>query len=168
MAVRGIWLKSRFMDPRKQDFTWATHFIEDFQFEINNENPQALEFDFWQAIAGTKYMFGNQCVFPSHEWDGWNEVAGHWVKSAAPCPVITANGWHHVVMYMERSNGNTVYHAIQIDGVSYATSLTEPGAPNSGWGNSIGVQFQLDYNYSLGNPAPGYMEFLDKLSVTAW
>jgi hypothetical protein len=147
----------------------ASNFLADYYFQISNGNPQALEWDYWQAIGGVKYMAGSQCVYATGEYDGWNEVTGHWVNSSATCPAKYAPSvWHHVRRFWQRTNGNVVYSCVQFDGgTSQNMALTEPGSPNSGWGDSAGVQFQLDYNYST-NPAPGFSFYLDDANFYVW
>jgi hypothetical protein len=65
--------------------------------------------------------------------------------------------------------GSTVvYQYVQFDdGPVQAMNLTEPSV-GSNWSDSVGIQFQLDYNYELGNPAPGYSEYIDKVNAWMW
>lgn len=147
----------------------VSNFLEDFYFYLTDTNSEALEWDFWQVTGGQKYMAGTQCIYGTGEYDGWNEVLGEWQNSGATCPAqLAPNTWHHLRRSWARVGSTVVYQYVQFDdGPVQAMNLTEPAAA-SNWGDSAGLQFQLDYDYELGNPAPGYSEYIDNVNAWMW
>ena len=143
----------------------AANFIFDYQVMVNSMSEQALEYDFWQAIGGTKFMFGSQCNVAAGVWDVWNEIAGTWVHTNVPCAPFAPNTWHHIVWaYQRLSNNTNQYLALQVDGITYAINMNEPSRSGSGWADSVGFQVQLDTNAG----GAGYTEWLDQAKITMW
>jgi hypothetical protein len=144
------------------------NFLWDFWFYVdsNSQNyAQALEFDAFQFIGGYNYMIGSQCDYGRGYWDTWNESVGHWVQTSIACHKFTPNTWHHIQWYMT-TNPNAhqyTYHVLVVDGQSHTVNYTGT-AKNLGWGNNLGVQWQLDDNASGG----GYHEWIDTATLTIW
>ena len=150
--------------------TSASQFTWDFWFQVDSAslNAEALEFDIFQFIVPTEYMFGSQCTYSTGKWDVWNAGTHHWIATSVPCPRFTANVWHHIVWRVHRTRNKVMhYDTLTIDGITYTVGMSEPsGALPSGWSNMMGVQWQLD---GPGNPnlLPITLnECIDKASLT--
>lgn len=149
----------------------VSQFRWDFWFRVDSasQNAEALEFDIFQFIVPTEYMFGSQCTYSTGKWDVWNAGSHRWVDVAVPCPRFTSNTWHHIIWQVHRTAGNKMMHydALTIDGTKYLVGVTEPaGALPAGWSDMMGVQWQLD---GPGNPnllPISFNEWIDKASLT--
>lgn len=148
----------------------ATQFTWDFWFQVDSAslNAEALEFDIFQFIVPTEYMFGSQCTYSTGKWDVWNAGTHHWIATAVPCPRFTANVWHHIVWHVHRTRNKLMhYDTLTVDGTTYTVGMSEPsGALPSGWSNMMGVQWQLD---GPGNPnllPITFNEWIDKASLS--
>ena len=148
----------------------ATQFTWDFWFQVDSAslNAEALEFDIFQFIVPTEYMFGSQCTYSTGQWDVWNAGIHKWVPVAVPCPRFTANVWHHIVWQVHRTRNNKMMHydTLTIDGTKYTVGVAEPsGALPAGWSDMMGVQWQLD---GPGNPnllPISFNEWIDQSSL---
>src|SRR5207249_3795173 len=65
--------------PNYHEFTYEVYFYgEDL------EKSQALEFDINQFFNGMSFIWGHECrIAGGHEWDTWDNVNKHWVKSGS-------------------------------------------------------------------------------------
>lgn len=151
----------------------VTHFTWDFYFWVDTASTKlaALEFDIFQFIVPTEYMFGSQCTYATGYWDVWNASTHHWIATSLPCPVFTANTWHHVVWQVHRTKGNKLMHydSVTIDGVQHTLNIAEPsGALPSGWSDMMGVQWQLDGPGDVNKLPITSNEWIDKAKLTVW
>ncbi len=149
----------------------VTHFTWSFHFRVDSAslNAEALEFDIFQFIVPTEYMFGSQCTYSTGTWDIWNAGSHQWVPIAVPCPRFKANVWHHIVWQVHRTTSDKMMHydSLSIDGKTYVVGVAEPsGALPAGWSDMMGVQWQLD---GPGNPnllPIAFNEWIDKATLT--
>ena len=160
--ANALWWQKVGANNSKRNFLW------DFWIYLdgNSHNAaQALEFDAFQFVGGYNYMMGTQCNYAAGKWDTYDEAAGHWVHSSAPCPRFTTSAWHHIQWYMTTNPGNHSYtfHTLVVDGHSYTLNVTGH-ARNLHWGDNVGVQYQLDVNSS----GTGYHEWVDNVSLAIW
>ena len=162
----------------------ASNFNFDFWLNVDPtaSATQALEFDAFQFIKGREYMFGTQCDYASGTWDLWN--AGYqttggpaWVHSNVPCKKFVANVWYHITLQFHRTSPNMYVHydnliivqynqsgriaATNVYGLNraYPSQATPPG-----WGDDLGVQFQMD----IGSQGAQMQEWVDQVTLTAW
>jgi Bacterial Ig domain len=132
----------------------------------NSQNAaQSLEYDAFQFVGGYNYMIGSQCDYGSGTWDTWDEAGGHWIHSNIPCHKFSTNTWHHIQWYVttNTSNHTYTYHTLVVDGQPYNVNITH-NAKNLGWGDNMGVQWQLDVNAS----GQTYHEWMDHASLAVW
>jgi hypothetical protein len=146
----------------------ATNMLWDFYVNLDAQaasSAQALEYDQFQFVGGYNYMIGTECNYAAGVWDTWNEFAGSWIHTTIPCPKFTSGTWHHIQMYVttDHSNHTYTYKTFVVDGKSYTLNQTQP-AKNLGWGDNIGVQYQLDVDAS----GAGYHEWVDQSKFTIW
>ena len=146
----------------------VTHMLWDFYFMVDSASlsaTQALEWDSFQFVGGYNYMIGSQCDYGRGVWDTWSETSGHWVPTSVPCGKFSPNAWHHIQEYVttNHSNHSYTYVTIVVDGVVHNLNQTQY-AKNLGWGDNLGVQWQLDDNAS----GAGYHEWVDKAKLTIW
>jgi hypothetical protein len=104
-------------------------------------------------------------VYPSGKWDTWDEASGHWVQSSLTCPKFSPNTWHHIQWYMTTNTSahTYTYVTLVVDGNSRPVNVTNH-AKNLGWGDNLGVQWQLDVNAS----GQGYHEWIDNATLAIW
>jgi hypothetical protein len=151
----------------------VTHFTWDFYFWVDTASTKlaALEFDIFQFIVPTEYMFGSQCTYATGYWDVWNASTHHWISTSLRCPVFTTNTWHHIVWQVHRTKGNKLmrYDSVTIDGVQHTLNIAEPsGALPSGWSDMMGVQWQLDGPGDLNKLPVTTHEWIDTVKLTVW
>jgi hypothetical protein len=140
----------------------ATHFVYDLYFMIDNGNAsQALEFDLNQTFGGLRWTWGTECNFnDSGKWDVWDPKNGNWVPTSVDCKPFPSNQWIHLVWDFARSNGQTLYKSVTINGTTYPLNISY--APQQQWTwDEIDVAFQMDGN-SMQQP---YNVWLDKVNL---
>jgi hypothetical protein len=142
-----------------------THFVYDVYFYMQEPGaPEALEFDVNQSMGGTRYTWGSECSYrKTGYWDVWNDKTGSWETTSVPCPVVSANTWHHLTWQIERVNGQAHYISVTLDG--NVGTVDKYYDPQPGWnGNDVNVAFQLDGDYRQ-DP---YSVWLDNVSLSWW
>jgi hypothetical protein len=133
--------------------------------------PAALEFDIFQFIVPTEYMFGSQCTYTTGFWDVWNASTHQWAATSLACTKFTADVWHHIVWQVHRTTSDKMMHydSVTIDGVQHTLNVSEPsGALPSGWSDMMGVQWQLDGPGNLNNLPITANEWIDKVNLKVW
>ncbi len=144
----------------------ATHFTWDFWVYLDRAslNAQALEYDLFQYVGGTEYMFGSECEYKAGVWGIWNQKAAKWVSTALPCKRFTPSVWHHIVWKVHRTSDKLMhYDSVTLDGVTHTINMTEPSGPMpSGWSDDLGVQWQLD---TPSSPLT-FNEWIDSVKIT--
>jgi len=146
--------------------SWATQFIWDFWVQVDNASvgAQALEYDLFQFVGTTEYMFGTQCVYASGQWNVWNGAAKKWVPVPVACTAFSPNVWHHIVLQVHRTSDTQMhYDSLTLDGTQYVLNLAEPSGPLPlGWSENMGVQWQLD---TASSPL-SFNEWIDNVKLT--
>jgi hypothetical protein len=143
----------------------ASHFIYDLFFFVDHpELSEALEFDVNQSFSGTRYVWGSECNFKgTGRWDIWDPKGFKWVATALPCPVFSANTWHHITWQLERVNGQVHYVSLTVDGNTMPVDIYKDPQTNFS-GTDINVAFQLDGDFKQ-HP---YNVWLDEVTLKAW
>jgi hypothetical protein len=156
----------------------VSNFKFDFWLNVNNgtQYAQAMEFDVFQFVSNTEFMFGTQCDYASGTWDVWNAANKAWVHSAIACKPFAYNNWYHFTMNFHRTADN-VEHYDSLTIVQYNRSgklmsqqtysfnqAFAAGTLPIGWGENLGVQFQMD----IGPTGAAMQEWVDQVSLTAW
>jgi hypothetical protein len=145
---------------------WATHITWDFWVYLDSAslNAQNLEYDMFQFVGGTEYMFGTQCSYAAGRWDVWNQATGHWVQTSLACQRFTPNVWHHIVWRVHRTTNNQMeFDSVTLDGKLHALNIVEPPGPlPSGWAETVGVQWQLD----TASQPTAFNEWIDNVKLT--
>lgn len=141
----------------------ATHFVYDLYFLIDNPTAsQALEFDVNQTFGGLRWTWGTECNFNgSGKWDIWDPLHGQWIPTYVDCKPFPANQWIHLVWDLARSNGQTLYKSVTINGTTYPLNITYAPQLNWTW-EEIDVAFQMDGDFRQ-DP---YNVWLDKVTLT--
>jgi hypothetical protein len=163
----GAWANSLWwqkMGPQNS----ATNMLWDFYAQVDESAAsaaQALEFDQFQFVGGYNYMFGSQCDLAAGVWDVWDELHGKWVHTAIPCKTFEPGIWHHIQWYVQRTGSGEGYKFVTlvVDGTAYPVNLSY-AAGYVGWGDDVGVQYQLDVNAT----GAGYHEWVDESTLTVW
>jgi hypothetical protein len=143
----------------------ASHFLYDVSFYIDHpEVSEALEFDLNQSFDNKRYVWGSECNFKdSHHWDIWDPKNFKWVPTSLPCPVFSANTWHHITWQLERVNNQVHYVSLTVDGNTMTVDIYKDLQPNFN-GTDINVAFQLDGDIAQ-HP---YNVWLDEVTLKAW
>ena len=143
----------------------VTHFIYDVWFYIDNPKvAEALEFDVNQSFNGTRFVWGSECAFKdSHKWDIWDPKNSQWVPTRLPCPVFSANTWHHISWLLERVNHQVHYISLTVDGKTLPVNIYKDPEQNFN-GTDINVAFQMDGDINQHR----YNVWLDKVTLKAW
>jgi hypothetical protein len=156
----------------------ASNFKFDFWMNVNSNThgAQAMEFDTFQFLNGLEFMFGTQCNYSSGTWDVWNAAGSAWVHSAVPCKQFSQNYWYHVTFNYHRTNDNYEhYDSLTIAQYTMKGKLQSSQTYNfnmaylagplpTGWGDNLGVQFQMD----IGPNGTSMEEWVDEVTLTAW
>lgn len=167
----------------------AANFRFDFWMNVSQATTsyaQALEFDVFQYIVPTRYMFGTQCDYAQGYnngfWDVWNAGGGSWQHTSFSCPAFVPGDWYHVTWNFNRTsdlnehyNSVTVEHydssgTAKLDSSSTTMNLAFPSGPlPSGWNDNMGINFQLDINGVPGTAGTAtYTTVVDKVTLTVW
>ena len=143
----------------------AAHFSYDVSFYIDHpEISEALEFDVNQSFNGSRYVWGSECNFKgTHKWDIWDPKGFVWVPTNLPCPVFSANTWHHITWLLERVNSQVHYISLTVDGNTMPVDIYKDLQPKFN-GTDINVAFQLDGDVKQ-HP---YNVWLDEVTLKAW
>jgi len=142
----------------------ATNFKYDQDFYLTTPGlSQALEFDVNQSDGTTKFIFGTQCNFRGNGmWDVWDTANAAWRATAVPCPVPTANVWHHLTWELQRNSSQTIFVAVTLDGQRQAVNQTYNAKPVTA--SEVNVAFQMDGDFAQ-HP---YTAWLDNVTLTYW
>jgi len=155
----ALWWKS--LGPNST----PTHFVYDLYFYMEHPgSPEALEFDINQSMHDVRYTWGTECSYrDTGHWDIWNPETEKWETTSVPCPVVSANTWHHLTWTVERVNGQVHYISVAVDG--NVTPVDKYYNPQQQWpGADLNVAFQMDGDYRQ-DP---YTVWLDNVSLSAW
>jgi hypothetical protein len=142
----------------------ATHFQYDLDFFLTNpQYAEALEFDVNQSIGNLKFIFGTQCNIKSAGvWDVWDTAGNVWRSTGVPCPMPSANQWHHLTWEFYRSSSVAYFVALTLDGVRHDINYSFSAKPWSA--NEINVAFQMDGDYAQHS----YSAWLDNVTLSYW
>ncbi|MGC2109407.1 MAG: hypothetical protein WA655_07810 [Candidatus Korobacteraceae bacterium] len=158
----ALWYQKLGANDGVHNLLWDFYIYVD---SASQHAAQALEFDAFQFVHGYNYMIGSQCDYGRGVWDTWDEASGHWMPTSISCPKFSPNTWHHIQWY-ETTNTNShqyTYVTLVVDGHSYPVNVTR-NARNLGWGDNLGVQWQLDVNAT----GEGYHEWVDTATLSIW
>jgi len=144
------------MVPTLSNFTYDVYF-----YGTNLETSQALEFDINQFFNGMSFIWGHECRIASgHEWDTWDNINMHWVKSGIPCNPVS-NSWNHLVIQAQRTSDNRLlFKSITLNGKTDTLNRYDNPSPTTWYG--LTINYQMDGN-SQQQP---YSVHLDKLNFT--
>ena len=153
----------------------ASHFTFDYWVQVDSTSyqAQALEFDTFQFFNGRRYMFGTQCNYANGQWQIWSEGNGRWLNAGFTCSKFSPGRWYHINLKVHRGTGtdtNMYYDSLTIQpqgrwATTYYLRSAQPSGPlPSGWGDNLGVQFQLDLGANPGE----LHEWIDQVSLTAY
>jgi hypothetical protein len=144
------------MVPRLHTFTYDVHF-----FGADLETSQALEFDINQFFGGKSFIWGHECrIAGGHEWDTWDNVNKHWVKSGIACNPLS-NAWNHLIIRVQRTSDNRLlFQSINLNGVTH--NLNRYDNPSSTTWYGLTVNYQMDGN----REQQPYTVYLDKFNFT--
>ena len=144
--------------PNYHDFVYDVWF-----FSSTIEKSQALEWDINQFFGGKSFIWGHECrIAGGHEWDTWDNVHMHWVKSGIPCNPKN-NAWNHLTIQVQRTSDNhLLFQTITLNGQTATLNYSE--SPTSTPWNGITINYQMDGD---GTQQP-YSIWLDKLNFTYW
>ncbi len=139
--------------PNYHEFTYEVYFYgEDL------EKSQALEFDINQFFNGMSFIWGHECrIAGGHEWDTWDNVNKHWVKSGIPCNPLS-NAWNHLVIQVSRTTDDRLqFKSITLNGVTRTVNRFDHPSATTWYGMTINYQMDGD---SEQEP---YTVYLDKV-----
>lgn len=124
----------------------ARNFTYDAYFYLPDApDTQAMEFDINWFLNSVGITWGTECrIRGGHEWDVWDNVAGHWNPTGFACNPLQ-NAWNHVTVTAQRGPNNTViYESITLNGVVNNINKTyAPFTVPSNW-FGITVNYQMD------------------------
>lgn len=140
------------------------NFVYDVWFYASNISlSQALEFDINQFFGGKSFIWGHECrIAGGNEWDIWNNVQQHWVKTGIACNPLN-NAWNHLIIQVSRtSNNQLLFQSITLNGKTATLNHLDNPSSTSWYG--ITINYQQDGNHAQ---AP-YSIWLDKLNFSYW
>lgn len=140
------------------------HFVYDVWFYGDNlEVSQALEFDLNQFFGGKSFIWGHECrIQGGHEWDIWDNVTEHWIKTGIPCKPVSGK-WNHLVLRVQRtSDDKQLFESIELNG--QVNPVNHTGDPRSTNWYGVTANYQIDGN----NVQKPYAVFIDRLNFSYW
>src|SRR6266550_5146458 len=142
--------------PTFTSFTYDVYF-----YGTNLETSQALEFDINQFFNGMSFIWGHECrIAGGHEWDTWDNINMHWVKSGIACNPIS-NSWNHLVIQAQRTSDNRLlFKSITLNNKTNTLNRYDSPSPTTWYGMTI--NYQMDGNYKQSP----YSVYLDNLNFT--
>jgi hypothetical protein len=163
----GVWANALYWHPLGANSS-QRNFLIDYYLYVDNPSKgaaQSYEQEAYQFVSGWNYMMGTQCDVGSGVWDTWDMATNHWYGTSVPCHNFTPNTWHHIQWYITTDTNakKYTYHVLVVDGQSYTLNTTR-NAARTGWGDNVGIQWQIDVNAS----GTGYHEWIDKGILTIW
>ena len=158
-SSQGLPDNSKTLIPSLHNFTYDLYF-----YAKNIGLSQALEFDINQFFNGMGFIWGHECrIAGGHEWDIWDNVNKHWIKTGISCNPIN-NAWNHLVLQVQRtSNNQLIFKSITLNGKTSALNHTEGHGNGHNW-YGVTINYQQDGNKSQ---AP-YDIWLDKVNFSYW
>lgn len=145
--------------PTLHNFTYTADV-----YVTNAAVSQSMEFDINMYLDSQGMEWGTQCNhLGDGDWDIWNNVEAHWISTGRPCTLH--NGWNHVVLQVQREEGNVLlYQTITMNGTTYNINTTEKpfGVPSAWYGMT--VNFQMDGDYKMHSNSA----YLDNFTVNYW
>ena len=120
-----------------------------------------MEFDINQHTGGKRFIWGHECrIAGGHEWDTWDNVNKHWVKSGIPCNPLS-NAWNHLVIQVSRTADDRLqFKSITLNGVTRTVNRFDHPSATTWYGMTINYQMDGD---SKQEP---YTVYLDKVSFS--
>jgi hypothetical protein len=157
-SSRGLPDRDKTIVPSLHNFVYDVWFYGE-----NLEISQALEFDINQFFGGKSFIWGHECrIQGGHEWDIWDNVTEHWIKTGIPCKPKSKD-WNHLVIRVQRTADNKqLYKSIELNGQVYNVNHIGDPRPTHWYG--VTINYQIDGNHEQ---AP-YAVFLDKLNFSYW
>jgi hypothetical protein len=144
------------MVPTLSNFTYDVWF-----YGTDLETSQALEFDINQFFDGMSFIWGHECrIAGGHEWDTWDNINMHWVKSGIPCNPVS-NAWNHLVIQAQRTSDNRLlFKSITLNDKTNTLNRYDNPSPTTWYG--LTINYQMDGNYKQ----QPYSVYLDNLHFT--
>lgn len=142
--------------------------VKNFKYDVDfylttPQFAQALEFDVNQSNGANKFIFGTQCdIRGSGAWDVWTGTGGHWLSTGIPCPAPAAFMWHHLTWEFQRTDTQTTFVALTLDGVKHYVNLSF--TPIASGVSEVNVAFQMDGDFAQ-HP---YSAWLDNVTLSYW
>jgi hypothetical protein len=139
------------------------HFVYDVWFYGENlEVAEALEFDLNQFFPGKGFIWGHECrIKGGHEWDIWDNVNEHWIKTGIPCHPVSGK-WNHLVLRVERTSDDKVlFKSIELNGQVANVNHIGGQKEMPGW-YGVTVNYQIDGD----DKQTPYAIFLDNFHFT--
>lgn len=163
----GVWANALFWHPLGANSSQRNFLIDYYLYvdDASKSAAQSLEQEAYQFVSGYNYMMGTQCDVGSGVWDTWDQASGRWLGTSVPCHAFSPNTWHHIQWYITNDTNahNYTYRVLVVDGQPHTINTTR-NAGRTGWGDNLGIQWQLDVNSS----GAGYHEWIDKGTLTIW
>jgi hypothetical protein len=158
-SSQGIHDYNHAIIPNVHNFIYDVYFFGD-----NLPLSQALEFDINQFFGGQGFIWGHECrIAGGHEWDIWDNVNSHWIKTGIPCNPIN-NAWNHLVIKVQRTSSNQLlFQSITLNGSTATLNHLENAGNGHNW-YGITVNYQQDGNVRQ----QPYSIWLDKFNFTYW
>ena len=158
-SSQGLHDTNKTLIPSLHNFTYDVYF-----YVKNIGLSQALEFDINQFFGGKGFIWGHECrIAGGHEWDIWDNVNTHWVKTGISCNPID-NAWNHLVLVVQRtSNNQLLFKSITLNSkVATLNRTYNPGNGHNWYG--VTVNYQQDGNK---NQTP-YDVYIDRFNFSYW
>jgi len=155
-STQGLPDTKKTLVPTLHDFTYDVYF-----YGTDLSVSQALEFDINQFEGGLSFIWGHECrIAGGHEWDIWDNTAGHWHPTGVACNPVS-NAWNHLTIQVERTSSNQLlFKSITLNGDTATLNYTESPTSTSWYG--VTINYQQDGNYAQ----TPYSVWLDKLNFT--
>ena len=144
--------------------TTATHFTLDANYQLSNPSAaQGIEFSSNKHVGTKWYKFSVQCSYYKGVFSVWDTAGSHWSATNIPCKRPAANGWNHLTVQTQISNGKAVFQSLTYNGATY--TINQSFSPKTGVSSySFGVHFQMNGNRA----GDKYYAWVDNFKFTLW
>ena len=158
-STQGLHDDSKTLSPSLHNFVYDVWF-----YGNNLEVSEALEFDLNQFMPGKGFIWGHECrIKGGHEWDIWDNVNEHWIKTGIPCRPVSGK-WNHLVLRVQRTSDDKVlFKTIELNGNVATLNYKEGNREKKGW-YGVTINYQIDGD----NHQTPYTVYLDKFKFSYW
>ena len=142
-----------------------TNFVYEVHYYYKTPSaPSGMEYSVSERKGYQWYRWDLQCSYINGNWRLWNNQAGHWYDTSIACTRPTAYTWTTVVLEGKRTNGQTLFVSLTVNGVKHYLNKAFYPLQMGTSSNGVKMHFQLNGNATQTD----YSVWGDKFSVSYW